>query len=147
MPRYRKNAKHPIIKTGLYSHIEKWAIDKRTRLYRSLEAARQGLLSMFPQEPNPAVLLLVDRMLFKGLKLGIYERMEMQGADTGGPGAEQRYLNMANSLREDIRLLTKLASNQSQEHGPGLMEYLDGLKKAGQGICITPIKVKGGGDD
>lgn len=146
MPRYRKNAKHPIIKTGLYSHIEKWAIDKRTRLYRSLEAARQGMLSMFPQGPNPAVLLLIDRMIFKGLKLGIYERMEMRGADTGGPGAEQRYLNMSNSLREDIRLFTALARAQAPDRGPDLGEYLRNLKKAGKGICITPVKMEDADD-
>ena len=131
MPAYRKNAKHPVIKTGLYSHIEKWDIDKRTKVYRALEAARQGLLGMFPQGASPAVCLLVDRILFKGLKLSIYERMEIQGADTGGPGAEQRYLMMSNSLREDLRLLTTLAARQSVEQDyPDLEEYIKTIKRA-----------------
>ena len=145
MPAYRKNAKHPVIKTGLYSHIEKWELDKRTKFYRALEAARQGLLSMFPQGPSPAVCLLVERILFKGLKLSIYERMEIQGADTGGPGAEQRYLNMSNSLREDIRLLTNLAARQSPEREfPDLNEYLETVKRAAR---AQMIKIKGENND
>jgi hypothetical protein len=141
MPAYRKNAKHPVIKSGLYSHLEKWDIDKRTRVYRALDEARRGLLAMFPQGPTPAVCLLVDRMLFKGLKLSIYERMEIRGGDTGGPGGEQRYLLMANSLREDIRLLTNLAARQSPgQEFPDLEEYLQAIRRAGKAPKIVKIE-------
>jgi hypothetical protein len=131
MANKHRKAKHPVITTGLYSHIEKWTLDKRTKIYKALEAARGGLVAMFPQNPSPAACLLIDRILFKGLKLSIYERMEMQGVDTG-PGAETRYLAMSNSLREDIRLLTNLTAKEPPEKGvPDLAEYLASLEKVG----------------
>uniref|UniRef100_A0A7C5EL30 Uncharacterized protein n=1 Tax=Desulfobacca acetoxidans TaxID=60893 RepID=A0A7C5EL30_9BACT len=141
MPNRRKNAKHPVIKTGLYSHLEKWDIDKRTKVYRALDEARRGLLGMFPQGPTPAICLLVDRILFKGLKLSIYERMEIKGGDTGGPGTEERYLKMSNSLREDLRLLTNLAAQQAPEREvPNLEEYLQAIRRAGKAPQVMIIK-------
>lgn len=148
MPHVRKNAKHPVIVHGLYADLAKRKLDGRTKLAKAMRKARAGLIQLFPGgHTNAAAGLLIDRILFKALKLSLYEAHDLKGMEGLSPGSEQRYLNMANSLREDIRLLTALAQKQTPERGQELQEYLQTLKKAGQGICITPVKLKGDGDD
>lgn len=145
MPRVRRNAKHPIKVHGLFSHMEKWEIDKRTTLARKLDESRVGIASLFPNGPDPASCMLIDRIIYKGLKLHIFEQMDLKSMVGGRtktdaakehepspltPFAEGRYVTLANSLREDIRLLNKLAQAQNPSHEEdNLTEYLR-FKKA-----------------
>lgn len=145
MSKYRKNTKHPMIVTGIHAHLDKWTIDKRTSLYRQLQESRQGIASLFPNGPDPASCMLIDRIVYKGLKLHIFEQMDLKNFAGGRtkadaskehdpspltPFAEGRYVTLANSLREDIRLLNKLAQAQNPAHEEAdLAEYLR-FKKA-----------------
>jgi hypothetical protein len=132
MARYRKSAKHPVIAHGLSSHLEKWKHDGRLKYVKALRAAREGLYELFPQGVNAGAALLIDRVVYKALKLSIFEAMDLKGAALDA-GAQQRYLLMANSLREDLRLLNALAQKQTPEKQiPSLERYLAGLKEAGQ---------------
>jgi len=143
MPHKRKDAKNPVIVHGLYADLAKRKIDGRTKLAKAMREARTGLIQLFPGgQTNAAAGLLIDRILFKALKLSLYETQDLKGMEGLSPGSEQRYLNMANSLREDIRLLTALAQKQTPEKEvPDLQEYLAALKEAGKGAAIVPVEV------
>lgn len=145
MPTRRKNAKHPIIATGIHAHLDKWTIDKRTSLYRQIQESRVGIAGLFPNGPDPASWMLIDRIVYKALKLSIFEQMDykrMVGGKTKAEAAKEsepspitsfaegKYVVVANSLREDIRLLNKLAQLQNPAHEEDdLQEYLR-FKKA-----------------
>jgi len=145
MPRRRKEAKHPIKVHGLFAHMEKWEIDKRTTLARKLAESRAGIASLFPNGPDTTSWMLIDRIIYKGLKLHIFEQMDLKNMAGGRtkadaaqeqepnpitPFAAQQYVLMANSLREDIRLLNRLAQAQNPSHEEDdLAEYLK-FKKA-----------------
>lgn len=141
MPHKRK-AKHPVIVTGLYSHLEKWKLDGRCKVVKALENAKAGLAQLFPQGVNGPAAMLIDRIVYKALKLSIFESMDLKG-EPMTPGSEQKYLNMANSLREDLRLLNALAQRQVPDKGvPSLEEYLAALKEAGRIVTADPaVKV------
>ncbi len=145
MPHKRKDAKHPIITHGLYADLARRKIDGRTKLAKALREARDCLIQLFPGgQTNAAARLLIDRIIYKALKLSLYEAQDLKGMEGISPGSEQRYLNMANSLREDIRLLTALAQRQhSGKEVPELQDYLATLKKAGRSFCITPVELRG----
>jgi len=134
MTHKRKNAKHPVIVHGLYADLAKRKIDGRTKLAKAMREARDGLTQLFHGgETNAAAALLIDRILYKALKLTLYEAQDLKGMDGISPGSESRYLNMSNSLRDDIRLLIALAEKQAPEKTvPDLHEYLAALEKKGK---------------
>lgn len=148
MPWNRKDAKSPVRTTGLYADLQKRKIDGRTRVGKLLREAREGLAQMFPGgEVNAVCSLLIDRIAYKALKLVLFELQDLKGLPGVTPGSEQRYLQLSNSLREDLRLLVTQAQRQAPDRGPDLVEYLGSLRKAGQGICITPVKGGEGEND
>ena len=153
MSKYRKNTKHPVIVTGIHAHLDKWTIDKRTRLARQLRESKEGIAAIFPNGPDHACWMLIDRIVYKALKLSIFEQMDykrMVGGKTKTEAAkgddespisewaERAYVTVANSLREDIRLLNKLAQAQNPLHEEDdLQEYLR-FKKA-ERINVEPV--------
>jgi hypothetical protein len=72
MPHKRKDAKNPVIVHGLYADLAKRKIDGRTKLAKTMREARAGLIILFPGgQTNAAAGLLIDRILFKALKLSL----------------------------------------------------------------------------
>ena len=132
----KRKSKHPVITMGLYAHIEKYKLDGRTKPVQQMARARVALCQLFPQGVNAPAALIIERVLYKALKLSIYEAMDLAG-EPMTPGGEQKYLTMANSLREDLRILTALADRKPPEGGvPSLQEYLASLKQTGsEGPC------------
>lgn len=125
------------ISHGLHADIAKRKIDGRTGLGKALRQGREGLARLFPQGPNEAASLLIDRIVFKALKLALYEATDLKGLAGAGAAAEQRYITMSNSLREDIRLLSQMAQRQQAEpDDPDLKEYLEAIKRAAKAQVI-----------
>lgn len=142
MPHNRKDAKHPIVRsTGLYIHLERIKLDRRLRSVQLMEKAREGLLELFPTGVHAAASIIIDRVVYKALKLSIYEAMDIKGEFEMKPGSEQKYITMSNSLREDLRMLSTLADRKPPEAGvPSLSQYLASLKQAGQDEPPAPVK-------
>jgi len=139
-----RNSKHPVIvrglKNGLYTVLEKYKLDGRTAPVRAMNRARAGLLQLFPKGANAPAAIIIDRIMYKALKLAIFEGMDMAGEPVTA-GGEQRYLTMANSLREDLRLLSALADKKPPEAGaPSLQEYLASLKPTAEVVDPEPVK-------
>jgi phosphoserine phosphatase len=101
-------------------------------------------------------MLLIDRLTFKSLKLALYElndltlvaeeaftpRQETPGTAGGGnenSGANfQKYIQMSNSFREDLRLLYNMSKAQSPtQTDPDLKEYLEALRKAAKAQIVN----------
>jgi hypothetical protein len=138
MPHKRKGARNPVIVHGLYADLAKRKIDGRTKVSKAMREIRNGLIQLFPGgQMNAVAGLIIDRLVYKSLKLALYEAHDLKGMEGLSPGSEQRYLAMANSFREDIRLLVNLAARHSPERDfPDLSEYLEIIKKAGKAQVI-----------
>jgi hypothetical protein len=145
---------YAVKKHGLYCDPSRWALDGRCRLSKTLAAIRQGLIDLFPKPgPDKGAMMLVDRLTYKAVKLAIHEIGDMAAtaeaftpplpspADGGGGytnsgGNLQKYLQLSNSFREDLRLLIQLAQRQAPTPSdPDLAQYLAMLK-------ATPVNVE-----
>lgn len=136
MANRRKNAKNPVITSGLYVNWQKWQIDGRTAAGRAVKRARATLGSIFPKGPDVAANILIDRVTFKALKASIYEALSINGRKNLA-GSESEYLALTNSLRNDIALLCKLADSQGTvSQAPELQDYLSSLREVGKTICF-----------
>jgi hypothetical protein len=133
MPNKRK-AKNPIITTGLAWQLERLKLDRRTKAAKALEAARNSLAALFPGELNAAAEILIDRIVFKALKLSIFERLAIKGHVS--PNGEETYIRLSNSLRDDLRLLMALADRKAPSEAPDLNQYLKALRESS--IDVTP---------
>jgi hypothetical protein len=132
----KRKSRHPVITHGLYSHLESVKLDGRTKVVQALQTAREALALLFPQGVNAPAAMVIDRIVYKALKLSLYEAHELSGGAVA-PGGEVRYLTMSNSLREDLRMLAALAEKKPHEPQiPSLEQYLSSLRQA-----------NGGGDD
>jgi len=142
MAHKRKNAKHPVIVHGLYADLEKRKLDGRTRVVKAMKEARAGLMQLFPNgRVNAAASLIIDRVVYKALKLSLYEMQDLKGMSGISPESKNKYLEIANSMRDDLRFLTNLAARQSPEREfPDLSEYLETVKRAAR---AQVIKLKG----
>lgn len=141
----------------LWANPTSWVLDKRTNMSKSLCQVRDGLIGLFPAPgPDRAAMLLIDRLTFKSLKLALYElndltlvaeeaftpRQETPGTAGGGnenSGANfQKYIQMSNSFREDLRLLYNMSKAQSPtQTDPDLKEYLEALRKAAKAQIVN----------
>jgi len=137
----KKGANASMITHGLYCDPSKWEIDGRTLLAKQLNQLRAGLAALFPGGPDKAGALLIDRIVYKGLKLALYEATDLTSAEGVPPGSEMKYLQMSNSLREDIRLLSAMAKAQAPSPGdPDLKEYLEALKRAARAVKFVEVE-------
>ena len=135
----------PMVRHGLYADPAKWDLDGRTTLAKQLVLLRTGLAALFPDGPDRAGALLIDRVVYKSLKLALYEATDLTSTEGVPPGSEMKYLQMSNSLREDIRLLTALAQRQAPAPGdPDLREYLESIRKAAKAQAVQFVEVKRG---
>jgi hypothetical protein len=127
----------PMVRHGLYADPAKWDLDGRTTLAKQLVLLREGLAALFPDGPDKAGSLLIDRLVYKSLKLALYEATDLTSTEGVPPGSEMKYLQMAGSLRADLQLLTTLAQRQAPAPGdPDLKEYLETLKKAAKAQVV-----------
>jgi hypothetical protein len=151
------------VQSGLWSRPDKWGLDRRLALAKHLDRVRARLAALFPKAPDGAALLLIDRITYKSLKLAMFEALDLAAAPETATAATaltpqqkiqksqvrghgfpmgnfQRYIQMSNSLREDLRLLHQLANRQAPEPSdPDLAEYLATLRKAAK---ATPVNVE-----
>ena len=112
------------LKHHFYTKLDLSGIDKRTKLGRSIKALRRELRE-YVGEPSIGSEILIQRIIFKVIKLAQYEMVSLVNAYTD---EAQHYLPMANSLRLDIQALQKMAGNKSKT--PDLSRYLNKLKEA-----------------
>jgi hypothetical protein len=139
----KRKSKHPVITHGLYARLDELRLDGRTKVVQAMQAAREGLSVLFPQGVNAPAAIVIDRIVFKALKLSLYEASDLSG-EAVTAGGEQRYITMSNSLREDLRLLSALAEKKPPEAGvPSLSEYLEALKAKVQVIEAVPATGRG----
>lgn|GEM_PF-6712934 len=96
------------LKTGLYTEIDIDAIDGRTRTGKTVKGLKAGLRD-YVGNPTPASELLIHRIVYKTIKLSLYEASSLTML-TNEESAH--YLPMSNSLRLDLRELAELAKKQ-----------------------------------
>ena len=111
-----KNAMQPY-KHGLYLDLRIGNIDERTSIGKAHKALF-GHLRQFVGESTVITELLLSRIVFKALKLYLFESEEL-----GKPLSEMLpvYLSMSNSLRRDLAELNRFAAAPKEQD---LMGYL-----------------------
>lgn len=132
----KKYSQKSMVEHGLCADPSRWDLDGRTLLAKQLTAFRTGLEALFRQGPDHAEKLLIDRVVYKAVKLALYEATDLFGEDGVSPAAEQRYLQMTNSFREDLRLLKAMARDQAPARDPDLQEYLETLRRAARAQVV-----------
>ncbi|MDP3181267.1 MAG: hypothetical protein Q8M54_00435 [Desulfobaccales bacterium] len=134
----KKGSNTSMVRHGLYCDPAKWDLDGRTTLAKQLHQLRTGLAALFPDGPGRAGALLIDRVVYKSLKLALFEATDLISMEEVPPGAEQAYLTMSNSFRADLQLLTTMAQHQAPAPGdPDLREYLETLKRAAKAQVVN----------
>jgi hypothetical protein len=103
---------------GLHLDFESREIDTRTRLGKAHKALKQHLRE-FVGEGTVVSELLISRIVFKSLKLFLFECADMENPITNLPHV---YLQMSNSLRRDLVALSQVVGSKTTT--PDLMEYL-----------------------
>ena len=153
------------VASALWSHPNRWVLDKRLALAKHLDRVRAQLVDLFPKKNPGAAALIIDRIVFKQLKLAMFEGMDMAAtaAATGPPGEDthrpenqgsmalghkfptttfQMYVSLSNSLREDIRLIFNMANRTAPEQSdPDLNEYLAELRKAAKATNVNVHRI------
>jgi len=103
---------------GLFLDLNFGAIDSRTRLGRAQKALWKYLRE-YVEEPNIITELLTSRIVYKSLKLYLFEAADIKNTEISD--IPNMYMSMANSLRRDLAALANFAGQAS---APDLMEYL-----------------------
>jgi hypothetical protein len=102
---------------GLYLDLNMRNIDYRTKLGKAVKGLKTQLRT-FVGESTTASELLIQRITYKAIKLGLYELncfMNLENKES------DHYLPMANSLRLDLQALAGMAGKPKP---PNLDEYL-----------------------
>lgn len=102
--------------TGLY--IDLALVDGRTRLGKTITVLRNSLRE-YVGVSTPATELLIQRIVFKSIRLSMYECAALND----GPGAKpaDHYIPLSNSLRLDLQALAQMAGKPQP---PDLDDYL-----------------------
>ena len=128
------------IKHGLYLELEKWKLDLRSALGQSITRSKEAFAAMFPNGPNAAASVLISQIIYKALRLETFQNWDYSTGEAT-PTAMQHYINLSNSLRKDLQVLTDMAKNQSpNQDDPDLKEYLESIKKASKAEVIKVNK-------
>lgn len=103
---------------GLYLDLRIGKVDERTSIGKAHKALT-GHLRQFVGESNVITELLLSRIVFKALKLYLFESEEL-----GKPLSDMLpvYLSMSNSLRRDLAELNRLAAAPKEKD---LRTYLE----------------------
>ena len=113
----KKKNKLPKRKHRFYCGIDLDYIDMRTTLGQTVKALRQELRA-FVGEANVLTDVLCHRIIYKAIKLSMYETAKLLRES---PDEAKHYLPMANSLRLDLLALSNLAGKPQP---PDLNNYL-----------------------
>jgi hypothetical protein len=113
--RRKGHAKH-----GLYLTIDLSGIDSRTKTGRMIKGLKKEL-RLFVGDTSTASELLIHRIVYKTIKLSLYETTSLMNPQNSEAG---HYLPMANSLRLDLQALAGMAG---QKKAPDLQGYLDAI--------------------
>jgi len=116
---------------GIHLTLSFQGINKRTKLWTSIESTRRELRE-YVGVSTPASELLIQRIVYKHLRLSYYEAHSLAEGTQGDDG---HYLNMANSLRLDLQTLKNLAG---KHEAPSLKDYLDSLTEVGSNHDKNP---------
>jgi hypothetical protein len=102
--------------TGLYIDLE--LVDGRTRLGKTITVLRNTLRE-YVGVSTPATELLIQRIVFKSIRLSMYECAALND----GPGMKpaDHYIPLSNSLRLDLQALAQMAGKPK---APDLNDYL-----------------------
>jgi len=129
-----------IIKHGLYVDLEKYKIDGRSALGQAIARAKEALGSIFPDGPNAAAQLLIQRMVYKIMRLEVFENWDFTTGEAG-EAPIRNYVFLSNSLRKDLQLLCSMAKEQEvSKDDPDLKEYLETVKKAAKAEVVKVDK-------
>jgi hypothetical protein len=91
-------------KTGLYMVIpRKQHLDGRSRFAKAVKVLRDELIKDLGGEPSTQERILINRAIFKVIKLSSFEAASMN--DQTSEKDSREYLAMANSLRLDLQAL------------------------------------------
>jgi hypothetical protein len=118
-----------VIRHGLYVDLERYRIDGRSALGQALAKSKGALAEMFVNGPDAAASLLINRIMYKALRLELFENWDMSTGEAK-PTAVQQYIILSNSLRNDLNALISMTGRQVPHKAPDLHEYLAGLEKA-----------------
>jgi hypothetical protein len=117
---YDKKRRVPY-RNGLQMSLRLDKLDSRTKIGRTVKGLYNFLFEYMggpDNTPAPAMILL-DRIVFKSVKLLLYEKNHLEETLEDTP---RQYLSISNSLRSDLSLLAQFTENRPTE--PGLMDYL-----------------------
>jgi len=116
-----KEPRSAITTHGLRAHIDFHAIDYRTKLGKTIKALGNQLRE-FVGEPTPVSELLISRIVYKGIKLAIYEAHCLENLENK---EADHYLPMANSFRLDLQALAQLAGKSKAPSYEEIMKRLE----------------------
>jgi hypothetical protein len=122
------------VRHGLCVDFKKFRIDGRSTLGRTVKENLRALLSCFNGAPPVAAQLLAKRTAFKMIQASVFEREATFSEQALAPSADERYLKLTNSIREDVKLLHMMARDLKQAQRPtkkpqDLDRYLKAKKK------------------
>ncbi len=93
-------------KHGLYLSLPKGLkTDGRTRIGKAILQLRRSLIADLGGDVSTQETLLLDRVIFKVLRLCSFEVYLLKSNDDGTPKQSREYLAMSNSLRLDLQAL------------------------------------------
>ena len=117
------------VEHGLYRKLDITRIDGRTELGKAVNALRSALQEFVP-EPTPFTDILIQRIIYKHVRLTLYETRMLCSDDPGDLANEvQHYSQISNGLRTDLQTLANLAGKPKDET-PDLAQYVN--KKYGK---------------
>lgn len=118
-----------IIRHGLYIDLERYRIDGRSALGQALSKSRAALAAIFPNgQPDPAANALISRIIYKSLKLEIFESWDMATGEASATAVSQ-YIVLSNSLRNDLATLMSMVDRKDPPKAPDLHQYLSNLER------------------
>jgi hypothetical protein len=108
-------------RNGLQVALRLDKIDSRTKIGKTVKALYGFLFEYLggPDHASAPAIILVDRIVFKSVKLLLYEKNHLEEILEDTP---RQYLSLSNSLRSDLSLLAQFAGQKPTT--PELMDYL-----------------------
>lgn len=128
---------------GLYFRPDKFEVDFRSHLGKTLKIIVSSLLDRFVS-PAPAMAqLLAMRTAYKLVRASSYENFVLSGKVAPPLTADQDYLRLTGSIRADIQTLYLMSKDAGLvDQAPDLKEYLEMLKAAAKATPIITVEAE-----
>jgi len=94
---------------GLYLRPGQFRVDYRTKTGKTLLEFEKSLLERFNGDVPAVARMLASRTAFKLVRASSYETMVANSKESPSPRAENDYLKLSASIRNDISLLNSMA--------------------------------------